>query len=203
MRFLTASLGELGELFQGLAVKPEKTLGQQFYKLINIGDLTGLELRGEIINPVSLVIPDKWKDKHELRPNDILITTRTRPLRASVVHDELRPAIAGQNLGVLRLKTNIADPLYIAGLLTSEYGQSLTTPILNMSSTIPIISLANLKDLEIPLPALEEQHQLARLMLQFEAYEKFSKQALAAKHDILENVLYTLITGKNRAALKG
>jgi restriction endonuclease S subunit len=203
MVFVNTKLENLGELFQGLAVKAEPELGQATYKLVNIGDLNTLELRGETIQPVPLAIPDKWKNKHELRPNDILITTRTRPLRASVVHDDLGSAIAGQNLGVLRLKPNAANPLYLAGLLSSGYGQGLTTPLFNISSTIPLISLANLKDLEIPLPPLQEQQRLAHLMLQFEAFEALSKQALETKRSILENALLTLITNQTRTDLKG
>lgn len=192
MSYPLVQLGELGELFQGLAIQSTLEPGLNSFRVINIRDLNQLEVHGQGLE-FGQVDLTKVKPKHHLQTGDVLLTTRTRPLRAGVVQKSLLPALAGQNLGVLRLHQNIA-PLYIAGLLSSGYGQDLTNVVFNISSVVPLISLTNLKSLPIPLPPLAEQKRLAELMLQFETYQNLSQQILASKRNLLDNVLRNLAT---------
>ena len=184
-RVARIKLGELGELFQGLPTGGPTTDQSPWFRLINIRNLESIEVQEGNIEKVPLALSEHNLGRHWLRKNDVLITTRTHPIRASVLSEDLERGIAGQNLAVLRPKQGI-NPFYIAVLFHTQYGKKLAEPFFKSSSSIPLISIGNLRILEIPVPSLERQQQIVRLVLAQERYEKTQQAEQAAKRQLIE-----------------
>jgi restriction endonuclease S subunit len=127
-------------------------------------------------------------ERHWLRKDDILISLRNKPLRASVIESDQTNLIAGSNLAVLRPDVNF-EPVYFAGLLRSEYGQRLIESLFSKSSMTPLIKLSELKELAIPLPSLEVQRHLAALMLAAERAEQTDLERIQTRQTIIEATL--------------
>jgi restriction endonuclease S subunit len=178
-------LGDLGELFQGLPTSGPTTDQSAWFRLINIRNLESIEVQNSNIEQVSLAIPNHNLERHWLRKNDVLITTRTHPIRASVLSADLERGIAGQNLAVLRPKAGI-NPFYIAVLFHTQFGKNLAEPFFKSSSSIPLISIGNLRTLEIPVPSLERQQQIVDLVLAQERYEQIQQAEQIAKRRLIE-----------------
>jgi hypothetical protein len=180
-------LESLGTLFQGLPT-PTGDSGQARFRLVNIRDLESLEVDGQKIVPMPMALHEKTLERHLLRENDILITTRTRPIRASVVTAKLENGIAGQNLAVLRPNNQI-DPLYIAALFHSSYGKELADPHFKSSLSIPLISIGALKNLLVPIPPLETQRRIAQLVLAQERAEQLARAELEARRELVDQTI--------------
>jgi restriction endonuclease S subunit len=178
-------LGELGELFQGLPTSSRASSEHPIFRLINIRNLESIEVVNDNIEAIPLAISDHNLERHWLRKNDILITTRTHPIRASVLNADLERGIAGQNLAILRPKADI-NPYYIAALFHTNYGKSLAEPHFKSSSNIPLLSISNLRNLEIPVPPLETQQQIANLILAQERSEQLQHAEQTAKRQLIE-----------------
>lgn len=192
LRASTSVLGTLGDLFLGLPVeKPKDQIGWPTPAL-NSQHLLNLHASSE--QPILSFVRNDNLSKHWLRPDDILITLRNKPLRAAVIPSGFEQQhIAGPNLAVLRLREMadpIYEPIYLVGLLRSEYGARLTEPLFSQSSMTPLIKLSELKQLIIPMPRLETQRQLAALMLAAERAEHIDLERIQTRQQIIEATLF-------------
>lgn len=190
-------LGSLGDLFQGLPLRNEDADGDTTFRLFNIRDLETLEVHGTGGEHVSLNLSTAALGRHLLRANDVLITTRTRPIRAGVVTSTLENGIAGQNLAVLR-PGPLIHPLYVAALFSTSYGKDLANPHFGKGSSIPLLSIGALRDMRIPVPPLNEQHGIANLALAHEREIQAFERELEQRRMVIEHVMRLSITGQIR-----
>lgn len=99
-----------------------------------------------------------------IRPNDVLMTFKGTIGKTGIASDvtAAREAgwVAGQSLAILRSRyPEIYPPKALLVYLRSEIGQALLNRIA-VSATIPSIQLSALKDLEIPVPSIEEMNKM-------------------------------------------
>jgi hypothetical protein len=182
--------GNLGDLFLGLPIEnPRDQIGWPIPAL-NSQHLLNLHASND--QPIRSFVRSDNLERHWLRPDDILITLRNRPLRAAVIPIGFEQQhIAGPNLAVLRPYTSSKlEPVYLCGLLRSGYGQRLTEPLFSQSSMTPLIKLSELKQLIIPMPSLETQQHLAALMLAAERAEYADLERIQTRHQIIEATLH-------------
>jgi len=107
-------------------------------------------------------------DDPYLRPFDILIVTKGSVGKVGVVPHDVPPPgpggwVAGQSAVVLRSRTPLVDPRAVGLWLRSPMGQILLSSIVS-GATIPMISLQALRQVRIPLPALEAQRKAAEVL---------------------------------------
>lgn len=184
----TPALGTLGDLFLGLPI--EKLEDRVGWPIAALNSQHLLKLHASSEHPIPSYVRSDNLERHWLRPDDILITLRNRPLRAAVIPNGFEQKhIAGPNLAVLRPREPL-EPIYLVGLLRSEYGARLTEPLFSQSSMTPLIKLSELKQLIIPMPSLETQHQLAALMLAAERAEHADLERIQTRRQIIEATLY-------------
>jgi restriction endonuclease S subunit len=184
---LQRALGTLGELFQGLPIRNENANGHRSYRLLNIRDLETLEVHANVGEVISPNLSEAALERHILRANDVLITTRTRPIRAGVV-TTLENGIAGQNLAVLRPGPEI-NPYYLAALFSTSYGKALAEPHFSSSSNIPLLNIRTLKELEVPVPNLETQQRIANLALAHEFETQLRQRELEQRHELIDQAI--------------
>ncbi len=125
-------------------------------------------------------------ERYELQLNDVVVS-RSFPLKASLVNQQVAGSLAGQNLVVLRPENQI-DSLYLAVVLRSQW-MSEHLNKLYFGSTIKTINISQLSNLEIPLPSLSTQKELAELFLSAEEAKKAALAALEKRQQILEYIL--------------
>ncbi|MCZ8064173.1 N-6 DNA methylase [Silanimonas sp.] len=107
-------------------------------------------------------------DDPYLRPFDILIVTKGSVGKVGVVPHDVPPPgpggwVAGQSAVVLRSRTPSVDSRALGLWLRSPMGQILLSSIVS-GATIPMISLQALRQVRIPLPALEAQRKAAEVL---------------------------------------
>ncbi len=124
--------------------------------------------------------------RYELQLNDVVVS-RSFPLKASLVNQQVAGSLAGQNLVVLRPENQI-DSLYLAVVLRSQW-MSEHLNKLYFGSTIKMINISQLSNLEIPLPSILIQKKLAQLFLSAAKAQEATLAALETRNQILEYIL--------------
>jgi len=105
--------------------------------------------------------------------------------KAGIVSDLNQGKIINQNFAKLIIEHDQLDSSYLCYALNESSSMKKQMAISMQGSTVPKLSPANLKELEIKLPTLEKQQKIG------EAYFFFRKrQALAKKQIELEEQLY-------------
>ena len=125
-------------------------------------------------------------ERYELQLNDVVVS-RSFPLKASLVNQQVAGSLAGQNLVVLRPENQI-DSLYLAVVLRSQW-MSEHLNKLYFGSTIKMINISQLSNLEIPLPSILIQKKLAQLFLSAAKAQEATLAALETRNQILEYIL--------------
>ena len=100
-------------------------------------------------------------EKYSVRNNDIvLLRTASSDFKSAVVKlEEGTEAIITGNLYLIRANEEKLDPFFLQAFFSSETGTKLFSSIC-VGSTLPIISLDNLKNMEVPVPPLDEQKEI-------------------------------------------
>ena len=107
----------------------------------------------------------------------------------------MRDSLAGQNLAVLRPNSRI-NPLYLATLLRSQWFQRRLSAEYVQSTGTQLLTLSKLRSLEIPLPDMETQHQLAELAIATQRATQAVQETIAARERIAETALARVLKGK-------
>lgn len=167
----SAALEELVEIYRPQAaptnqdpLDPEISEAEAPREL-SVSDLdeVGLARRPQKALPVAPTEYFKLR-KAELRPGDVLLVTKGSVGRAGYVGDV--PAdefwVANQSFAVLRLRRNapIKDSRVLFRFLSSSLGQALLQR-LRTGTTIPSLPMGEIKRLQVLVPTLQRQHEVA------------------------------------------
>lgn len=134
----------------------------------------------KVINPVALVgtylskvegenvsLPGPVATRHGLKEGDILTSSRG-VFRASLLEKEPEllsggfQLVAGPLCHVVRVDSDKADPAYVAWLLSAPAVQTKMNSAAR-GTTVRLFSRDSLAEVELPLPPLELQRNLARV----------------------------------------
>lgn len=101
--------------------------------------------------------------RSQLRPGDLLITTTGSIGRVGRVPAGIAEANCNQSLTLIRVKPNVFDSGFVGYFLASGEVQELLR-VRGNATTITNISLALIRDLQVPFVSLEEQRCIAGLL---------------------------------------
>lgn len=105
-------------------------------------------------------IPKKY-EKYCLKDNDLILSKNGAPYKVAVASiKEGQKILANGNLYVIELDTEKANPIYVKAFLESDDGIA-TLKSITVGATMPNIGIEKLKNIDIPLPPLEEQNRIA------------------------------------------
>ena len=96
----------------------------------------------------------KKPGKNEVHYGQILVSKTGNPFRAALANENF--LVAG-NLYILDINSSILNPSYLRCFLNSELGQKELKKYATVSTT-PVISIANLQKIEVPI--FEEKRQI-------------------------------------------
>ncbi|MEE8732423.1 MAG: N-6 DNA methylase [Eggerthellaceae bacterium] len=104
---------------------------------------------------------DEKTRKQWLRSGDLVISKNGAPFKVAVAEvPEDRTILANGNLYVIRLNTELVDPYFVAAFLASEDGKRSLEQMV-VGTTIPNLPMANLRQIQIPVPPLDAQRGVA------------------------------------------
>lgn len=104
---------------------------------------------------------DMKYEKYCLKNDDIILAKNTYPFKVALARvKEDEKILASGNLYLIEIDKTKANPLYVKALLESEMGQALLKRI-SVGSIITSLGVDALKNMEIPLPPLVLQNEIA------------------------------------------
>lgn len=134
----------------------ETDTNMQYLMLANIKD--GI-IDDEL--PYLSYIDEKYK-KYCLENNSLLLSKNGYPYKIAVASvKEGQCILANGNLYIIKLDEKKANPYYIKAFLESEQGCEILKSI-TVGSTVLNIGIEKLKKIQIPLPSIKVQNQIAK-----------------------------------------
>lgn len=92
---------------------------------------------------------------------------------------------------------NTVNPLYVAVLMRSKWiEQSLNILQRQSTTTLPAIRVSQLRTIEIPLPDLPTQNQIAQFFLLAERDAEIIQEELETQKKIVEFTLFHILEGQ-------
>lgn len=189
------SLGQVGQLTQGLTYKRHVDPTAEPIRVLHVADLDDLMAnRG---NPEREERLDLRKNQDaRVKAGQVLIALRTSDVKATVVPEGMDEAVASNSLTVFTVNLEIANPQFIAGLLRSKAMQHRLAPLFS-GVTIQGIPLSKFRQVELDLPPLERQAAFADAFAAQEAYRRAITTVLSLQTEEIEAQLSPLIAEAN------
>jgi hypothetical protein len=182
-------LDELVQISQGITLNRYRDDEGVQERIVNARNLDQLYIKGDLsleqLKVSNLV-------QYQLKTDDVVITIRGTPIKAAVVTAEVAGSLAGQNLAMLRPKEDI-NPVYLAVVLCSKWLERSLATLYGQSSATQLISIAQLRKLQIPLPDLDTQEKIAKLFLSAERARKITLEALETRQRLTEFTLFQIL----------
>jgi len=154
-------LAEIADIRSGASIRGKLPVDPKGNALaIQQGDITadGISLNLQRISYAKA-------DRHQLRNGDVLLRSKGSPMIAAEFRqsrtDDL-PTVAAASVLVLQLKSSLVKPCFLSWFINTEWMQSVISTI-KTGTHIPVIPVNQLRDVEIPIPPIEEQEHICSL----------------------------------------
>lgn len=140
----------------------ENINGREEYQIINITNITD----GNIDSDLTKIYPDTDKmDKYLLQDKDLLVSSKGTLSKFAVVEiKNSEKYIPSGNFTILRLDTNVINPYYLKIFFESNKGTAIINSI-KSGGVLPAINLSQFKEINIPVPSIEEQNRIVNRYL--------------------------------------
>ena len=130
------------------------------YRIINMSDLQPLGIVSEDLQAVEIEDTRKFS-KYCVEEGDILITAKNTTIKSAVYQEnEEYKAILTGNLIAVRVNEKKVNPFYLKAFMDSETGQEILRSI-QTGTTVKSITPNSLKNMQIPLPDMDKQKEIA------------------------------------------
>ncbi|KJL32255.1 restriction endonuclease subunit S [Microbacterium azadirachtae] len=177
------------------------------YGIVKAGEFqtTGIQmLRGGDIKDgkIGYGLPYVTKQKSSefsrtvLQTGDVVIALVGYPGDSAVIPDRLVGANISRAVGLLRPGRRLL-PEYLAQYLNSPVGRAEFLKPSAGSAQI-VVNLADLNKLQVPLPGLHEQRQIAETLGDVDGLISSLEKQVAKKRDIKQGMMQELLTGRTR-----
>lgn len=195
MSHTTVALKELGEITYGISINRYQDDKGSSRRIVNIGNLEKLHVGG---NLSETKLSTSNIERYQLHEGDVVIAVRGAQFKASVVTNETRGSVAGQNVAFFRPESKAKiDSAYLAVLMRSPQWLEKSLNILNrqFSTSLQAIRISELRELKIPLPDLLTQKQIATLFLSTEHFVKTTEELIDTKKRLTELTILKILEG--------
>lgn len=136
--------------------------------------------------------------RRRLRPSDVLVSTVRPNLKSHLLFSQDNGDwVCSTGFATLRCNGELADPSYIYFHLFDSFINKQIEALLT-GSNYPAISSRDVRRLEIPVPALSEQKEIARTLTSMEDEMISLTQRLEKARLLKQGMMQQLLTGKIR-----
>lgn len=166
-------LGTVASIFRGKAVSRKEPNGN--IGVVNISNIGDYEI--DYSNLDHIEEEERKVTNYLLKTNDLLIPARGTAIRVAVFKEQPYPCIASSNVIVIRAIDKSLSATYLKLFFDSPLGRKMLVTR-QQGTTVMNISYKELNNLEIPLPSIEEQKQIADTYTkELEIYKKAIEDA--------------------------
>lgn len=166
-------LGAVAEVFRGKTVNKKVENGG--VGVVNISNLGEYEVSFEKLEYIEE--EERKIGNYMLKDRDLLIPARGTLLRVAMFREQGYPCIASSNVIVIRARKELLNSTYLKIFLDSPLGNKILNAKQQGAMAINI-SYKDLKSMEIPLPPLKDQEELAEeYERELEVYQKTMEAA--------------------------
>lgn len=163
----------------------EKKGNRKEYRIINITNIN----EGNIDEELTKIYPDNEKiDKYILKNQDLLVSSKGTLSKFAVI--EIKNGeryIPSGNFTILRLNTDIINPYYLKMFFESNKGIMIINSI-KSGGVLPAINLSQLKEIDVPVPPIEEQEKALNRFLAKNDEIKMLKNKLKKLEENLSDI---------------
>jgi restriction endonuclease S subunit len=186
-------LEDLVQIYQGVTLKRYEDEEGSQEPIINSRNLEQIYISGELSTSQ---LDSSNLSKYRLHTDDVVITIRGTPLKASAVTNKVKGGLPNQNLAVLRPKAENLDPVFLAVLMRSKWLEAQISTLYSQSIGTQLLKISQLRELEIPLPNLNTQNKLAELFLSAERYTQITLETLETRNSLTQLTFSQILEGE-------
>lgn len=166
-------LGTVASIFRGKAVSHKDPTGN--IGVVNISNIGEYEI--DYSNLDHLEEEERKVTNYLLKDGDLLIPARGTAIRVAIFKEQTYPCIASSNVIVIRAIDESLSTTYLKLFFDSPLGRKMLITR-QQGTAVMNISYKELNNIEIPLPSVEEQKQIADTYTrEFEVYKKAIQEA--------------------------
>lgn len=181
-------LGELGEVLSGYAFKSKKYVNKGI-RVIRITNVQNGYLEDD--DPKYYSEEDiEGLERYLLLEDDILISLTGNVGRVAKLEKKFLPAALNQRVACVRANTRISDE-YLYYMLNSNYFENKCT---SQSKGVAQknLGITNLKKIKIPVPSMEIQEKIVKVLDQAQALIDKRKEQIEALDQLMESIFHTM-----------
>ncbi len=184
-------LSETAEIFTGWQVTSAKL--EEIHKTdgsgIRLLQMSNVE-NGVISSELQKYdIPENTIQKFRLESGDVVISTKSLKVKSAVFDGYTNePVVASGSIMVIRPKTNVLDPYFLAAFFESDLGKQ-TIQLYQTGSVIPNLSINNVKKIPIPLLKYEKQVEIGKAYRDLRDLIISERQRLSSLEKKVKNML--------------
>ena len=166
-------LGTVASIFRGKAVSHKDPTGN--IGVVNISNIGEYEIDYSSLD--HLEEEERKVTNYLLKDGDLLIPARGTAIRVAIFKEQTYPCIASSNVIVIRAIDESLSTTYLKLFFDSPLGRKMLITR-QQGTAVMNISYKELNNIEIPLPSVEEQKQIADTYTRdFEVYKKTIQEA--------------------------
>jgi len=136
--------------------------------------------------------------RRRLRPNDVLVSTVRPNLKSHLFFSQARGEwVCSTGFTILRCNSELADPIYVYFHLFGAFINKQIEALLT-GSNYPAINSRDVRSLELPVPHLSEQKEMAKILISMENELISLTQRLEKAALLKQGMMQQLLTGKIR-----
>jgi type I restriction enzyme M protein len=174
-------LGNVAQVFRGKALTRKDPSGN--IGVINIKNIGVYDIDYDELDYIEE--EDRKVMNYLLQEGDVILPARGTAIRTAVFHEQNNPFIASSNVIVIRPNANYLDSIYLKMFLDSPIGNKIIS-CAQQGTAVMNISYKDLKDLEIPVPPIAKQKEIAKQYSEeLERYRKTVAEAEARWGNVL------------------
>ena len=174
-------LGTAASIFRGKAISRKEPTGN--IGVVNISNIGDYEI--DYSNLDHIEEEARKVNNYLLKTGDLLIPARGTAIRVAIFEEQPYPCIASSNVIVIRAVDESLSTTYLKLFFDSPLGRKMLVTR-QQGTTVMNISYKELNNLEIPLPSMEEQKQIAeKYVEELEIYKKSIEAAENRWHSVL------------------
>jgi hypothetical protein len=133
-------------------------------------------------------------ERHLLRPYDVLVTARAASVQSALVPPEVSRTVAGSTVLVIRPNNSEwGMGHYLWYFLTSAYGQREIAKRLSTAATITSLSAANLGEIQLQVPSMQELDQVARIVEASEEAYALEMEAARLRRETVRDAIISIM----------
>jgi type I restriction enzyme M protein len=192
-------LRDIVEISSGQGFKNYVKKDHNTAMVLRVGDIRDLTL--DLADVLYIPLQEYNRAKRaQVKVGDVLVTTTGQYLRASAIEQLPIPAVASNNITILRPLPDAVDPFFLAAVINSDLGKQQIVQKQIISAGRPFIRRDDLGTISIPLPRREKQREIAiRLQEMIRTVQKLTQLAQQIDAATKELVMTELLAGDQDA----